>query len=209
MAAGDLYRDRRGRHRRVRAHRPSSAANATRARRDRESRHPRRPLRRVLGDPRGGRRLGFRAPPRPVPDRTPDGVRVHRRTGRPAARRSRPEGAFPAHRDRLLRGIPARRPARHPASRPPRVDRAPTARRDGCAARVPRPPARDRTALPGGARGARGELAGRRPAVRADRFRVRPRPPPARLPGPVGDGLAVASTSSSSTARRRTTAETT
>ena len=59
MAPGDLHRDRRVRQRRVRAHRPGSPPHAARACRDREPRWPSRLLyARVLGDPRGGWRLG-------------------------------------------------------------------------------------------------------------------------------------------------------
>ena len=92
-----------------------------RPRRDGEPLGLRRPLRRVLADPRGGRRLGLGGSARPVPDRAPDGVRVHRRTGGPAARRAADEGAVSAHRGRVLGRVPPRRPARHPAPRPARA----------------------------------------------------------------------------------------
>ena len=192
MAAGDLHRNRGVRNRRVRAHRAGGPPDATRACRDRESARPRRPLCRVLADPRGGRRLGVGAPPRAVPDRAADGVRVHWWTGGTTPRRAADEGAVPAHRDRILGGVSPRRPPRYPPPRAPRVDREPAAGHDGRATRVPRPPARDGAAVPGGTRGARPGVPGRRPAIVTRAVRVRPRPPPARLPGAVRDGLAVA-----------------
>ena len=124
--------------RRVRAHRPRGAPYETRSCRDREPRHPRLALRRVLADPRGGRRLGVGGPPRAVPDRAPAGLRLHRRTGRQAARRPADEGAVPSRRLGLRRRVPPRRPPRHPAPRPARFDRAPAARDDRRATRVPR-----------------------------------------------------------------------
>ena len=69
--------------------------------------------RRVLGDPRRGRRLGVGGTPRPVPDRAPARVRVHRRAGGPAARRSPDEGAVPAGRIGIRRRVLPRRPAGH------------------------------------------------------------------------------------------------
>ena len=65
---------------------------------DSDPRSARRALRGVLADPHRGRRLGVGGPPRAVPDRAPAGVRLHRRTGRQAARRPADEGAVPSRR---------------------------------------------------------------------------------------------------------------
>ena len=78
----------------------------------------RRPLRRVLADPRRRRSLGVGAPPGAVPDRAPDRVRVHRRTGGPAPGRAADEGAISAGRGRVLGRVPPRRPPRLSRSSP-------------------------------------------------------------------------------------------
>ena len=162
----------------------------TRPRRHSEPRRPRRTLRRVLADPRCGRRLGVGGAPRAVPDRAPDGVRLHRRTGRQAPRRPADEGEIPSRRVGIRRRVPPGRPPRDPPPRPARIDRAPAARNHGRAARVPRPSARDRATIPGGARRSRRGRAGGRPAAVADALRLGPRSLPSRLPGAVRDGLA-------------------
>ena len=189
MAARDLHRHRRLRHRRVRVHRPGGASDETGSRRHGEPLRHRRPLRRVVADPRGRRSLGVGGPPGAVPDRAPDGVRVHRRTGGPAPGRAADEGAISAGRGRVLGRVPPRRPPRYPAPRPAGVDRELAARYDGCTARVSRPPARDGAEVSGSPLGSGRDLAGNGPTVGASTVRVGPRSPPPRLPGAVGDGV--------------------
>ena len=187
------------------------AARRTQARscRDGQPLHRRRPLRRVVADPRGRRSLGLRGAPGAVPDRAPDGIRVHRRPGGPTPGCAADEGAVSAGRGRILGRVPPRRPPRHPTPRPARIDREPAARRDGRTARVPRPPARDGAEVSGSPFGSGRGLARSGPSVGTDAVRVGPRSPPPRLPVAVGHGLVAASTSSSSTVRMRTTAATT
>ena len=114
----------------------------------------------------GGVWVSARAPGA-VPDRAPDRVRFHRRTGGPAPGRAADEGAVSAGRGRILGRVPPRRPPRHPAPRAAGIDRAPAARRDGCRARVRRPPARDGAAVSGSPLGSGGDVArGARPSAR-------------------------------------------
>ena len=189
MVAGDVHRDRRVRHGGVSAHRSSGAPHATRSRRDGRSRRLGGALRCVVADPRRRRRLGFGTPPRPLPDRTPDRLRVHRRAGGSTARRAADEGALPPRRVGIRGGLPGRRPPRDSAARSARVDGAPAPGHGGCTARVPRPPHRHRMALSGGPRRHPGVRARGRPATAPDPVRLRAGPAPPRVSGAVRDGL--------------------
>ena len=209
MAPRDVHRHRRLRHRRIRVHRSGGPPDETGARRHGEPRQHRRPLRRVLADPRSRRSLGVGGPPGAVPDRTPDGIRVHRRPGGPTPGRAADEGAIPAGRGRVLGRVPPRRPPRNPAPRPAGIDREPAARYDRCTARVSRPPARDGAEVPGSPLGSDRDLAGNAAAAGTDAVRVGPRSAPPRLPGAVGHGVVAGRLPPLQPCATRTTAGTT